>query len=944
MTQCRLIFAGRELEDTLTLAAYNCEAASELNLILRVNPLEQAAVADASVDREAEAAIAAIRATMRGKKLGDFKSFTKIGGKDIQAAGGGGYSQSGVCSYVYLTQMRGGNGMQLALKVMLNYCTADNTLALSGEFDAETALLSDPKRLPPHRHVMAVLHSFADVATSLPGWDFDPTIVMPHTFMVVMPFFEKDLKAVFRSTRRHGENFSDVRASRISYHLLLAVRHLKSYGIVHRDIKLDNVLLANVGTDQEAAVLTDFGMCFDLRKNRVSDWKVEMKFDGFRRGGAPIALAPEVSLPKPGPDAFLDYSRNDEWAVGMVSHELFSKSDAQVPFDDMEHPASYTDAGYTDEGIANNCKPFVKGLLRVAVADRLDAVEASRDAKQLLGQLVLEEALQENSGEYKSGAIGRMDTAIQRSYEEDPGATGDTADARQALEAQKVKAVAAVVAVLGSGVEMPTGIKMVQVFLDDHKDDRKFVEAAWVALDQHRLALVTKMKRKLEVAAQGGDPEAIQAAIGEAADYGEAVQAARQGALAALGRARARDEAVASVTKAEGLLASKNFKQAIDVFKEAAASATEAADGRLQAHVADRLKDAEEKAAEAKKRGGASGGGAGARPVPTAAELGAALREAIGIGVPLWNGGDYAGCAAVYKTAVMRFMHADDSLAKAVADCEGKSTGAARDGQGWILRNAMDACLARIRAGSWEASAPKVRCVIVCSDFADHRADVQQHLARGLGVATVPMIDLHAGTPSNETLAQYEVAVVFTASWGAGMMRGFPPTTFEQHAVGDRLADFVDGGGHVVVMYQNPPIRGRWEREQYSPQRHDGIKEIKAGQRADGGEGLDAAGPLWVVGGPVAAHAQVLASWPGSIPFIAINRPSDTGYTLLLNYFPPSNACTAHRVQDRLWNPSQMDGGKLMATAVNILRSIAADGGSESGEEESDGKYTSRCL
>ena len=104
-------------------------------------------------------------------------------------------------------------------------------------------------------------------------------------------------------------------------------------------------------------------------------------------------------------------------------------------------------------------------------------------------------------------------------------------------------------------------------------------------MNQHRLALVTKMKRKLEVAAEGGDPEAIQAAIGEAAGYGEAVQEARQAAIAALGKARARAEAVAAVTKAEGLLASKKFKQAIDVFKEAVASAAEAADERLQAHV-----------------------------------------------------------------------------------------------------------------------------------------------------------------------------------------------------------------------------------------------------------------------------------------------------------------------------------------------------------------------
>lgn len=109
--------------------------------------------------------------------------FRKIGGKDFQAVGGQGYSQSGVCSYVYCCGLRG-DSEELALKVMLNYDTANDTVALSGEFDAETAILSDPERLPPHRHIMAVFHSFADDATSLPGWDFDPTIVMARTMMV----------------------------------------------------------------------------------------------------------------------------------------------------------------------------------------------------------------------------------------------------------------------------------------------------------------------------------------------------------------------------------------------------------------------------------------------------------------------------------------------------------------------------------------------------------------------------------------------------------------------------------------------------------------------------------------------------------------------------------------------------------------------------------------
>lgn len=79
--------------------------------------------------------------------------------------------------------------------------------------------------------------------------------------------------------------------------------------MLHRDIKLDNVLLEKPGTKEEIAILSDFGMSFDLHKNRVSDYKI-LPYDGFRRGGAPATLAPEVSLPQI--PHFMDYSKNDE--------------------------------------------------------------------------------------------------------------------------------------------------------------------------------------------------------------------------------------------------------------------------------------------------------------------------------------------------------------------------------------------------------------------------------------------------------------------------------------------------------------------------------------------------------------------------------------------------------------------------------------------------------
>ena len=61
----------------------------------------------------------------------------------------------------------------------------------------------------------------------------------------------------------------------------------------------------------------------------------------------------------------------------------------------------------------------------------------------------------------------------------------------------------------------------------------------------------------------------------------------------------------------------------------------------------------------------------------------------------------------------------------------------------------------------------------------------------------VPLVDLHKGIPPLATLRQYEVVLVFTASWSSSMMRGQTPTTYDRRGLGDLLADYVDTGGHT---------------------------------------------------------------------------------------------------------------------------------------------------
>jgi hypothetical protein len=109
--------------------------------------------------------VAAARASLAGTKLRDYEIIRKVGGKDTEATPtiGGGYSQSGVCSYVYLAR-RVGDARHLAVKVMINMAgAAHESAAIGREFEAEHRLLANPARLPPCPHVISVLHSFTDM-------------------------------------------------------------------------------------------------------------------------------------------------------------------------------------------------------------------------------------------------------------------------------------------------------------------------------------------------------------------------------------------------------------------------------------------------------------------------------------------------------------------------------------------------------------------------------------------------------------------------------------------------------------------------------------------------------------------------------------------------------------------------------------------------------------
>ena len=98
--------------------------------------------------------------------------------------------------------------------------------------------------------------------------------------------------------------------------VLLPIEYLHSLGVVHRDLKLENILVAQDGSLK----LTDFGFAKHI------------KYRSWTLCGTPEYLAPEIILEK-GHGKAVDY-----WAFGVLFYEMLN---GHSPFEAEDHLATY---------------------------------------------------------------------------------------------------------------------------------------------------------------------------------------------------------------------------------------------------------------------------------------------------------------------------------------------------------------------------------------------------------------------------------------------------------------------------------------------------------------------------------------------------------------------------------------------------------------------------
>src|SRR5690606_4314182 len=150
------------------------------------------------------------------------------------------------------------------------------------------------------------------------------------------------------------------KAATIGLQLLEALRAAHAAGVLHRDVKPDNVLL----TEDGRAVLTDFGIATTEDEAPVTRTGILI--------GTPAFMAPERAAGGPAEPA------SDLWSLGVTlyvaveGHSPFHRSNALATLGAVMHaePAPLSRAGAL--------APVLLGLLRKNPAERMTAEEAGQ--------------------------------------------------------------------------------------------------------------------------------------------------------------------------------------------------------------------------------------------------------------------------------------------------------------------------------------------------------------------------------------------------------------------------------------------------------------------------------------------------------------------------------------------------------------------------------------
>ena len=193
--------------------------------------------------------------------------------------------------------------------------------------------------------MLRVLGHFPADTAGLPNWDANPEFTNPRSLVIVMPMYDSPLQSLIRDG-----GVSDVAAIAIGVQVCEGLLHLHRHGIVHRDMKPDNVFMrrqrrhhgrrgSGGGNDGEMmvadgsdafrdhlaslqrqclelavdgdvdVVVADVGEHLEIEPEDDGSYDFKLPYIMEQRAGCAHYYCPEVANAVPGRRNFIDYGK-----------------------------------------------------------------------------------------------------------------------------------------------------------------------------------------------------------------------------------------------------------------------------------------------------------------------------------------------------------------------------------------------------------------------------------------------------------------------------------------------------------------------------------------------------------------------------------------------------------------------------------------------------------